>query len=95
LACLLCLFETRAEYTDNVLDLRLKLLHFCDGEVWVLGAAADAVELVVYGSEGSLRGAEGAVVPVPFADSGADLEGLGPVGVVDVKFIWSDTDNWT
>jgi hypothetical protein len=78
-----------------VFNLRFELLHFCDSEVGVLGAAADAVELVVHGSERGLRGAEGAVVPVPFADPGADLEGLGPVGVIDVKFIWSDPDNWT
>ena len=78
-----------------MLDLWFKLLHFCDSEVWILRAAADAVELVVYGSERGLRGAEGAVVPVPFADPGADLEGLVPVGIVDVEFIWSDTDDWT
>jgi hypothetical protein len=94
LACLLCLFQTGAEYANDVFDLRLKLLDLRHSEVWILRAAANSVEFVVYRSERRLRAAKGSVVPMPFAYSGADLEGFGPVGIVDVEFIWPDTNDW-
>jgi hypothetical protein len=94
LTCLLCLFQTGAEYANDVFDLGLKLLDLRDSKVWILRAAANAVKLVVYCSERGLGAAKGSVVPMPFSNSGANLEGFGPVGIVDVEFIWSDTNNW-
>jgi hypothetical protein len=93
-ARLLCIYETRAEYANNLFDLGLKLLDFRDGEVRILRAAPNAVEFVVYCSKRCVAASKCSVVPVPFANSGANLERLCPVWVIDVDFVWSNTNDW-